>query len=143
MSRHVFLLSPAYCGGRRAQSLFDPDAEFALARRLRGPEGITLGEAFSFMSGLYFRGKLAYARAFGTAMPGSGGLVIAPGHGLLDADHRVTKSDLESMAAVPVDLEVDGYRGPLERDARKLARRGAEFDAVVLLGSIEIGRAHV
>ena len=40
------------------------------------------------------------------------------------------------MAAVPVDLEVDGYRGPLERDARKLARRGAEFDAVVLLGSI-------
>ena len=30
---------------------------------------VTLGEAFSFMSGLYFRGKLAYAVHFTTWSP--------------------------------------------------------------------------
>ena len=39
-------------------------ATFDLAVRLRGPGGAALGEVFSFMSGLYFRGKLAYARTF-------------------------------------------------------------------------------
>ena len=58
MSR-FFLLSPAHCGGERARLLFDPRARFDLARRLHaGPEP-TLGEIFSFLSGLYFRGKLA------------------------------------------------------------------------------------
>jgi hypothetical protein len=37
-----------------------------MARRLR-QGGVPLGELFSFMSGLYFRGKLAYARAFADA----------------------------------------------------------------------------
>ena len=35
-----------------------------LAQRLVAGS-LTLGEAFAFMSGLYFRGKLAYARHFG------------------------------------------------------------------------------
>ena len=39
-------------------------AQFAMAVRLRR-EGLPLGEIFSFISGLYFRGKLAYVRAFG------------------------------------------------------------------------------
>ena len=39
-------------------------ARFELARRLARGHGPPLGEVFAFLSGLYFRGKLAYARAF-------------------------------------------------------------------------------
>ena len=63
---HVFLLSPAYCGGRRAGMLIRPGATSDLAARLRSGS-LTLGEAFTFLSGLYFRGKLTYARAFARA----------------------------------------------------------------------------
>jgi len=62
-SSRVFLLSPAYCGGRRATFLLKRDATLPLAVRLRKGT-LTLGEAFSFMSGLYFRGKLTYASQF-------------------------------------------------------------------------------
>src|SRR5439155_22170890 len=61
---HIFILSPARCDGRRAQALLNPRAEFPLAVQLRQPEGATLGDVFAFLSGLYFRGKLTYARAF-------------------------------------------------------------------------------
>lgn len=60
----VFLLSPAIATGRRALQLAAPRAGFAAAGRLRSPEGLPIGEAFCFMSALYFRGKLAYARRF-------------------------------------------------------------------------------
>jgi hypothetical protein len=60
----VFLLSPAHAGGKRAELLLREEARFPLAERLRGVRGIALGEAFSFMSGLYFRGKLAYTQRF-------------------------------------------------------------------------------
>src|SRR6266550_2291090 len=62
----VFLLSPARCDGERAKVLFNPNATFDLARRIREPDGAPLGEVFSFLSGLYFRGKLTYARTFAT-----------------------------------------------------------------------------
>ncbi|MGB2633157.1 MAG: hypothetical protein WAM58_04400 [Candidatus Acidiferrum sp.] len=55
--RYIYLLSPAHSGGKRAAMLFRPEAEFELAKRLR-TTGISLGEAFSFMSPLYFRAKL-------------------------------------------------------------------------------------
>ena len=78
----VFLLSPAHCGGRRAQLLLRPGASFALAEAVRG--GAPLGDVFSFLSGLYFRGKLAYARAFARhAAAPHAVLVIAPGRGLV------------------------------------------------------------
>ncbi|MBA3544765.1 MAG: hypothetical protein H0T83_10060, partial [Chthoniobacterales bacterium] len=57
----TFLLSPAYAGGRRAQMLLSERGQFDLARRLRTGEEVSLGEVFTFLSGLYFRGKLAYA----------------------------------------------------------------------------------
>jgi hypothetical protein len=60
----VFLLSPAYAGGERARMILSERAKFDLARRLRSRERATLGEVFAFLSGLYFRGKLAYANAF-------------------------------------------------------------------------------
>jgi hypothetical protein len=61
MPNRIFLLSPASCSGRRAEILLRERAAFDLAVRLRSGTGVTLGEAFSFLSGLYFRGKLAYA----------------------------------------------------------------------------------
>src|SRR5256712_13473961 len=74
--RRVFLLSPANCGGERAQLLFSPRADFDLARRLRARGGAPLGEVMSFVSGLYFRGKLTYAARFGVP------LIITPHAGV-------------------------------------------------------------
>ena len=79
----VFLLSPAHCGGERAGLLFRKNANFDLARRVRRPPGVPLGEVFSFLSGLYFRGKLAYAHAFASPPAGLAGVyVITPNEGL-------------------------------------------------------------
>src|SRR5258708_39058287 len=49
----LFLLSPAWCGGRRARMLVRDGATHPLAVRLDAGS-LTLGEAFAFMSGLYF-----------------------------------------------------------------------------------------
>ena len=76
----VFLLSPADCAAHRAQQLMNPAAKSPLATRLRG-EGLPLGEMFSYMSGLYFRGKLTYARAYARPRAGCGIHVITPGRG--------------------------------------------------------------
>src|SRR6185312_13500820 len=79
----IFLLSPANCGGRRAEILLREQADFELATRLRS-HGVTLGEAFSFLSGLYFRGKMAYANRFGQTAGGlPKSLVIRPDVGCL------------------------------------------------------------
>ncbi|MGC4085738.1 MAG: hypothetical protein QM736_27330 [Vicinamibacterales bacterium] len=64
VSGRLFLLSPANCNGRRAQMVLSPRAAFDLAHRLRSQQGVPLGELFAFVSGLYFRGKLTYARRF-------------------------------------------------------------------------------
>ena len=64
LTSQIFLLSPANCGGRRAAMVMSERATFELATRLRTADGAPLGELFAFMSGLYFRGKLAYSRAF-------------------------------------------------------------------------------
>jgi hypothetical protein len=131
----VFLLSPASCAGVRARQLMKSRTS-PLAARLRA-EGAALGEVFTFMSSLYFRGKLAYASAFGTPPAGwSATLVIAPGRGLVAADTVIRLRDLEAMATVPVDPDVQAYREPLLRDATTLeAALGADGRAV-LLGSV-------
>ena len=93
----VFLLSPAHAGGKRAELLLREEATFPLATRLRGVQGIALGEAFSFMSGLYFRGKLAYARQFAQPPEGlAGALVITANRGLLPAETPVRPDDLRA-----------------------------------------------
>ena len=79
----LFLLSPAYGGGKRARMLLQPKSAFAAAQSLAAGR-LTLGEAFTFMSGLYFRGKLAYGAAFGESY------VITPTRGLLPPETRVT-----------------------------------------------------
>ena len=133
----VFLLSPARADGVRMGYLLRPAAAFPLARQVQ-EGGAPLGEAFAFASGLYFRGKLAYARAFARPPRGTpGALVIAPGRGLVDAEEKVTAADLRALGKVAIDTRDDRYRGPLERDARALAALGGE---VVLLGSVASGK---
>jgi hypothetical protein len=112
-------------------------AQFDLARRLRSPEGATIAEVFTFLSGLYFRGKIAYANRFARVMNGAAGvLVITPSRGLLDAETRIGLDDMREFAEVDVDLADPRYRKPLERDARRLAKSLTAKCEVVLLGSI-------
>src|SRR3954469_20989238 len=136
----VFLLSPARAGGERMGLLLRPRANFALAWEFQ-QRGAPLGELFQFASGLYFRGKLAYARAFGRApRGGSCALAILPGRGLVDVNTIITSDDLRAVAQVPVDLSDARYREPLERDAVALAKRVGSKGEVVLLGSIATGK---
>ena len=99
------------------------------ARRRQLPPGAaaprrptTLGEAFSFISGLYFRGKLAYARAFAQPPPHKRRvMVITACGGLLPAGTLLTREDLSKISSASVSLSDVRYRIPLERDARLLA----------------------
>ena len=134
--RTVFLLSPANCAGKRAQILLRNGASSPLATRVRN-DGAPIGDVFSFLSGLYFRGKLAYGLEF--ASPGDV-MVITPGRGLVPADTIVTLDDLRAIAKVGVAPNEAGYRDPLERDAIALAGRLSGDDIVVLLGSIATGK---
>jgi hypothetical protein len=95
--RRIFLLSPASCGGKRAALLFNRRAEFDVARRVRREPGAALGEVFSFLSGLYFRGKLTYARMFENPprRQASGIHIITPTDGLASPGLMVTLKDLE------------------------------------------------
>src|SRR5688572_23694223 len=98
MSAHrFFLLSPASCGGKRAELVFNPAASFPLAHALRSPDGAALGEVFSFLSGLYFRGKLTYARTFASAGMNQSVHVITTSRGLMSPDERVRLDDLHEF----------------------------------------------
>jgi len=135
--RQVFLLSPANCSGQRARLLFSERADFALARRLRTHAGATLGEVFSFLSGLYFRGKLTYARAFATPEPSlTNILTITTNRGLVDADTLIQLDDLRQFGMVPIDATDARYHLPLSRDAAALSAQLTPDDKVILLGSI-------
>jgi hypothetical protein len=133
----VFLLSPANLSGRRGAMLFNPAAQFQLARELRSPTGAPLGELFSFVSGLYFRGKLAYARAFGHAPPGQTAVyVISAGGGLCTADERVSLERLQGWAKVSIHHENPHFTAPLIRHASALLEQATPNTRFVLLGSV-------
>lgn len=135
--RHrIFLLSPAFAGGKRAQILLRPEARFDLAVRLR-EEGIPLGEAFAFMSGLYFRGKMAYSREFAAPPPDiPGAFVITGGSGLVPPETVLTIEQLQYIASVPIDTADSRYREPLERACRTLDELAGAACEYVLLGSV-------
>jgi hypothetical protein len=108
-----------------------------LAQRLRSGEGATIGEIFTFMSGLYFRGKLAYALAFADPPDDCVGIqVIVPGLGLCAPSTVIELGGLRAIARTPVDPANRRYLRPLQRDAARLAERLAPGDAAILLGSI-------
>jgi len=135
-AKRVFLLSPANAGGKRAQLLLRQAAQFDLALRLR-EHGLPLGEAFSFISGLCFRGKLAYAGAFAAPPDGAPGvLVITACGGLVPPATLLSHSELCAISAGPVAATEPRYRVPLERDANHLLRQVGSDCQVVLLGSV-------
>lgn len=131
----VFLLSPAYCGGRRAKSIISPKTTHAVAARLQAGT-LTLADAFTFCSGLYFRGKITYARTFAPDTT----FVITPTRGLQSPDTIVTADLLREFAGVDISEDDERYRRPLERDLRALAERVAGDAKIVLLGSVATGK---
>jgi hypothetical protein len=137
-ARRIFLLSPAHCGGRRAAILLSERAAFPLAERLRSA-GISLGEAFSFLSGLYFRGKLTYAGRFARPPEGESGVqVITTDRGLLSPETPVSPRELREFGTVDIRSDSPDYRTPLERDLARLERL-TEIE-IVLLGSVATGK---
>ncbi|HEV8438999.1 MAG TPA: hypothetical protein VGT40_12960 [Methylomirabilota bacterium] len=137
----VFLLSPAHCGGLRAQMVLGERARFDLAQRLRTKPGAPLGEVFAFLSGLYFRGKLAYAQFFARPPAGVPGVyVITPTDGLRLADEPIDLHRLRRFARVDIAVDDPRYRRPLVRDARRLADAVDADCDVVLLGSVATGK---
>jgi hypothetical protein len=140
-SGRIFLLSPANCGGTRARQVLSPRAQFALAAALRH-RGAPLGEVFAFVSGLYFRGKITYARRF-AAPPEPGDPIVAGGvhvitsnAGLRSADTIVTQAAVRAFGRGDIDAANARYRRPLETSARALAEAIGPACDVVLLGSV-------
>jgi len=116
-------------------------ARFSLARRLRGKSGAPIADVFTFLSGLYFRGKIAYATAFARSARGIPGvLVITPTRGLVGARTRIRLDDLREFAEVDIHESDPRYRLPIERDARRLATKLPTQSELVLLGSIATGK---
>ena len=137
----VYLLSPARTDGRRAAMLVNPRSEFPMAARLRSEEGSEIGEVFSFLSKLYFRGKLTYARAFAPPHgPPPSILVITADRGLVPPETRVTLDDLRQFGHVDIATGDDRYLSPLTRDMTALSSAIAPDTQVVLLGSIATGK---
>lgn len=116
--------------------LLNPSATFDLAQRIRA-SGAPIGEVFSFLSGLYFRGKLAYATAFGDP---AGGFVITTDRGLVTSDTTVTRADLLAFSNVDLATAGERYVAPLREHSEELAARLDDLSSVVLLGSIATGK---
>src|ERR1700747_1102685 len=140
-SCRIFLLSPAYAGGERARMMLRDQALSELARKLRGKTGAPIADVFTFLSGLYFRGKVAYANAFARPARGTSGvLVITPTRGLIDPRTRIHLDDLREFAEVDIHKDDPRYRIPIERDALHLATKLSAQSEVILLGSIATGK---
>ncbi|GAC1702573.1 MAG: hypothetical protein NVS9B4_08230 [Candidatus Acidiferrum sp.] len=116
--------------------LFRASARFDLAERLLH-SGATLGEVYSFISGLYFRGKLAYAEDFCRPPSGAAGVyVITAAAGLLPPETPMTPAELKRISATRVDPANPDYRRPLEIAAYRLRELIEPDTRVVLLGSV-------
>jgi hypothetical protein len=156
-SPRIFVLSPARLDGVRARALLQPKRRTGaaldrpsatLAAALRTREGVPIGDVFRFMSGLYFRGKLTYAKRFArpeaswsrgsenASWVGSGVLVITANRGLVPAETRVCIEHLEAFAETDIHHAERNFRGPLMRDAQLLRAAIGEGGEVVLLGSV-------
>src|SRR5258705_8374861 len=99
----VFLISPARCGGPRAEQLArSRTAE--LGTQLRDGRA-PIGDVFSWLSALYFRGKLTYALAFAAGSPVGGAFVMAPGAGLRTPDAPISARELRAMGELDVESE--------------------------------------
>ncbi len=142
MPRTVFLLSPADARGTRAKQMASPRATFSVARAFRSPDGVPIEDAFAFMSALYFRGKIAYARRFAdpTVRPGDSIHVITSGYGLVPMGWRLNPDRMRRLRRIPVDPKRPAYRRPLLESAEALLSRLDDEVRIVLLGSIATGK---
>ena len=133
----MFIISPANLGGERARLLFREGAASELARRVRSPGGAPLADVFSFISSLYFRGKVTYARAFGRPPHGlEAALVITPGDGLVPAHEPLTLERMSVWAGVDVDDRNEVFTAPLVAAVEALERAHGATTRFVLLGSV-------
>jgi len=132
--RKIFILSPAKTSGKRAELLFSPKSKFDLAVRLRRPDGVPVGEVFSFLSGLYFRGKLEYVNHFGSGE--NAAFVITSDAGLVEIARTVNSDRLAQFGNVNIDPNDVRYSAPLHRSASELVRDHPNETAFILLGSI-------
>jgi hypothetical protein len=132
----IFLLSPAKLTGRRAEILLNERATFDLAKKMQDG-GARIYEVYSFLSGLYFRGKVLYANCFARPfkrVPGV--LIITSDRGLISAKTWITMDDLRSFSKVSIDTSDPRYLEPLKASARDLAEKLPHDSEIVLLGSI-------
>src|SRR5207253_9967168 len=135
-SRRIFLLSPANIAGIRGGRLMCDSAESELSSRLRGP-GAPLGEVFSFISALYFRGRLAYATRFAQAPPAvDRAFVITACGGLITPETMVTRERLRDISTNSIDLMNQLDRRLFDRDSRSLSHLVRSDCQRVLLGSV-------
>ena len=111
---------------------------FELARQVQ-IGAASLGEVFAYCSGLYFRGKLAYARHFAEPPEGIPGVqIITPSRGVVAAETLIGASDLCEFADVPVDTEEPRFTGPLKDSVQSMT--GIDSSEVILLGSVATGK---
>ncbi len=97
-----------------------------------------LGDVFAFCSGLYFRGKLTYARRFATPPSGvEGVLIMTPSRGLASPESRIGLEQLNEFSNVDVASTEPRFAEPLRESAQSYVK--SECD-VVLLGSIATGK---
>lgn len=132
----IILLSPARIGGPRSNVLLRPEADFDLAVRLRERKA-NIGEAYSFISGLYFRGKLAYAETFAAPPEGvAPALIIVPGQGLLPPGEIIDAEQLRGIGEIAVEEDNQAFTAPLLCAAASLDQRAGPACQFLLLGSI-------
>ncbi|MFZ5892744.1 MAG: hypothetical protein ACOY0T_16920 [Myxococcota bacterium] len=133
----MMLLSPVRLNGQRGRALLAPESELALAKRLRAQDGAPIDEVFSFVSGLYFRGKASYASKFARCsqdLPAA--FVISAGGGLCRLDERVDVDRLRAWARVAIHEDNPHFTAPLYRHASELLAQRDEGTRFVLLGSV-------
>lgn len=133
----IFLLSPATAHGARAKTLLAPEPRSPVATQLASADGMPLGQIFTYLSGLYFNGKLTYARHYSTPPPSlgrTGIYIITMTDGILTPEHRIGLDDLQRYAAAEKQTE-DGRRA-LETSARALAETIGPRCDVVFMGSV-------
>ena len=96
---------------------------------------------FSFLSGLYFRGKLAYATALARPPRHAPGVsIITATRGLVTPDTPVDLAVLREFGTVDIATIDERYRGPFARDAAALAAAAGPDAEIILLGSIATGK---
>jgi hypothetical protein len=136
--KRIFFLSPAHSGGKRATMLTRSGATFELARQVQ-IRAARLDEVFAFCSGLYFRGKLAYARHFADPPEGVPGVqIITPSRGLLAADTLIGIGDLAEFSMIPIDTKEPRFTVPLKESIQVISPF-CSFE-VILLGSVATGK---